>query len=162
MTGNPLKRAASGTVSTGVRFVGPSRGSTIFKPSDGQKRACGNLREAACLTSCLAFLATTRISPGLEARSKAVPLQASLRSIVPGRKSAVAQQSRLRLRGLAGNVVRILALHRRALHRSVGTENTTVTRLRPKQSVTARALVKELARVDGHGFTLRETADRTN
>jgi hypothetical protein len=28
--------------------------------------------------------------------------------------------------------------------------------------MTARALVKELAGVDQHGFALRETADRTN
>ena len=63
---------------------------------------------------------------------------------------------------LAGNVARILALHRRALCRTVGTENAAITGLRAKQRVTARALVKELARVDGHGFTLRETADRTN
>jgi hypothetical protein len=56
----------------------------------------------------------------------------------------------------------VLGLHRRALYRSVGTENTAVAWLRAKQRVTARALVKELTAVDRHGFTLRETADRTN
>jgi len=60
------------------------------------------------------------------------------------------------LAGVAG------ILFRRTLYRTVRTENDAVTGLRAKHSVTVRALVKELAGVDQHGFALRETADRTN
>jgi hypothetical protein len=45
MTGNLLKRAAPGNVSTRVRFVGTSRGPTVSEHNDEQNQTCGSFRE---------------------------------------------------------------------------------------------------------------------
>lgn len=49
-------------------------------------------------------------------------------------------------------------LNRRARHRSVRTENATVTRFRPKDRMTGLTLVKPLTGIGGHGFDFRVPA----
>ena len=51
-------------------------------------------------------------------------------------------------------------LHRRALHRAVGTEDTTITRLGLQQDAAVRALIEILAGVLGHDLEVRVSAGR--
>ena len=52
----------------------------------------------------------------------------------------------------------ILALHRRTLYRTVGTENAAVPRLWTKHGLAVSALVKKLTGVSWHRFTLGKAA----
>ena len=51
-------------------------------------------------------------------------------------------------------------LHRRALHRAVGTEDTTITRLGLQQDAAVRALIEILAGIHGHDLEVRVSAGR--
>ena len=62
-TGNLVKQAAPGNVSTRVRFFGPQASQSRKAPLENI--ACGDFSGAACLTPFLAVLALERISRDL-------------------------------------------------------------------------------------------------
>lgn len=61
----------------------------------------------------------------------------------------------------AASGVRPLKLYRRARHRRVGAENTTIASFWPQDHTAARAIIEKLARIGWHGLGLCSATSRT-
>jgi hypothetical protein len=61
-----------------------------------------------------------------------------------------------------GSTARTHGLNRRARNRAVGTEHTTIARLRPQRRAAATACIEKLARIGRHGLRFRGGTMRTS